>query len=263
MFVPLSTSIELHFTAGNSIWLSLCTFFSTFFPFFLLTTSRLVYSTKSQNRKSHTANNCGKYNIKVQKWKAKYNELTVLLLSVPATLLYWLLLLIFRYNIPNVPLKRQKHRAEEKNFLSETTSRDNCSIKNIVQSLIIQLLIYFFPPSRGLSGFVVWWCLKHCFHRFSPFIGSRVRYVFTCMDYSLLPLIFFFAAADRRRCFSFSALRSVLSSCLFSSRWLRWLWLLWFHSRWACMLGSSHLSPSSLSQPPSPLLPSSSHRQIG
>lgn len=108
MFVPLFTSIELHFTAGNSIWLSLCTFFSTSFPFFLLTTSRRVYSTKSQNRKSHTANNCGKYNIKAQKWKAKYNELTVLLLSVPATLLYWLLLLIFFPIISKAFLWRDK-----------------------------------------------------------------------------------------------------------------------------------------------------------
>lgn len=62
-----------------------------------------------------------------------------------------------------------------------TTSRDNCSIKNIVQSLIIQVLIYFF---RALTR---WFCfdatsytLAFCF-----FFPSAPVDVYTCMGYSL------------------------------------------------------------------------------
>lgn len=82
------------------------------------------------------------------KSEAKYNELTVFLSK----------------NIFFFYISQRRSLERNVNFLFETTSRDNCSIKNIVQSLIIQVLIYFF---RWLLVGFVWWCLKHCF-QFSP-----------------------------------------------------------------------------------------------
>lgn len=75
-----------------------------------------------------------------------------------------------------------------------TTSRDNCSIKNIVQSLIIQVLIYFF---RALTR---WFCfdatsytLAFCF--FSSIGPSRCVYMYGLLSWCPLFGVVLFEAS--------------------------------------------------------------------